>query len=424
MTDRYRTLYYSPVPGQPQGIRLRLTTLHTEKRKREGLMTVSDFTAMTGNSSAMNKYHHSAEGTKSLDELKEECSEVFMSDGSLTPDEIFASVEQVSLSDEDMEDLHDWLEDEEIRAEIEEEPEMTSLSGRQTAEPVPEPFTHRSSNAVLAADGIRAYLEKIGRYPLLSQEEETEIARRISEGDEEAYMLLFCHNLRLVVSNARNYTNRGLPLLDLIQEGNLGLWKAVGKFDYTKGFRFSTYATWWVRQAITRAIADTSNTIRIPVHMYEKITKLKKTVSILKQELGRDPTDKEIVDRMGKNVTIEDLAEMRRYMLSTVSLEAPVNDEDKTPFGYFIEDTTAESPEAYAEKTHIRDAINMALSELDDREEMMVRMRFGLYDGRNWTLEEVGRNFNVTRERVRQIETKALKRLRMMPQLRALVTSY
>jgi len=178
-------------------------------------MTVSDFTAMTGNSSAMNKYHHSAEGTKSLDELKEECSEVFMSDGSLTPDEIFASVEQVSLSDEDMEDLHDWLEDEEIRAEIEEEPEMTSLSGRQTAEPVPEPFTHRSSNAVLAADGIRAYLEKIGRYPLLSQEEETEIARRISEGDEEAYMLLFCHNLRLVVSNARNYTNRGLPLLDL-----------------------------------------------------------------------------------------------------------------------------------------------------------------------------------------------------------------
>jgi RNA polymerase primary sigma factor len=335
---------------------------------------------------------------------------------------LIASVEQLSLSDEDVEDLQEWLEDENIRAEMEEEPETSMLSSRQITEPEPESGTYRSSNAARTADSIKAYLETIGRYPLLTQEQEAEIARRISEGDKEAYMILFEHNLRLVVANAKKYTGRGLPLMDLIQEGNLGLWKAVSKFDYTKGFRFSTYATWWVRQAITRAIADTSNTIRIPVHMFEKITRMKRIAGVLKQELGREPTDDEIIGRMG-NVTAEDLAEMRRYMQSTVSLEAPVNDEDKTPFGYFIEDTTAESPEAYAEKSHIKDAINMALCELDTREATMVRMRFGLYDGRNWTLEEVGRKFNVTRERVRQIESKALRRLRMMPQLRALVNA-
>lgn len=382
-------------------------------------MTVSDYTAMNRNSSEMKGYHHNAEGQKSLDELKEEYREVYRSEGSLSQDLIFASVEHLSLSDEEMDDLRSWFDEENITVDAEAE---TITDFEMYEEAMPEQEPHHSSNAVLAADQVRAYLEDTGRWQLLKPEEESEIARRIAEGDDKARELLFCHNLRLAVSIAKKYTGRGLLLMDLIQEGNVGLWKAVDKYDYTKGFRFSTYATWWVRQAITRAIADTSNTIRIPVHMYEKITKMRRIGIQLKQELKRDPTDKEIAERMG-NVTEKDIVEMKGYMLTPVSLEAPVGDEDKTPFGYFIEDTTAESPELCAEKSFLKDAVQKALSDLDDREETMVRMRFGLYDGRSWTLEEVGRHFNVTRERVRQIEAKALRRLKMMPQLRALQNS-
>ena len=258
---------------------------------------------------------------------------------------------------------------------------------------------------------VKMYLKEIGRVDLLTHEQEIELAKRILEGDEQAKKELAAANLRLVVSIAKRYVGRGMLFLDLIQEGNMGLIKAVEKFDYTKGFKFSTYATWWIRQAITRAIADQARTIRIPVHMVETINKLTRIQRQLVQELGREPTAEEIAEKMD-GMTPAKVREIQKISLEPVSLETPIGEEDDSHLGDFIEDEGAMSPDDYASNELLKDELNEVLLELTDREEKVLRLRFGLDDGRTRTLEEVGKEFNVTRERIRQIEAKALRKLK------------
>ena len=260
-------------------------------------------------------------------------------------------------------------------------------------------------------DPVKMYLKEIGRVDLLTHEQEVELAKRILEGDEQAKKELAAANLRLVVSIAKRYVGRGMLFLDLIQEGNMGLIKAVEKFDYTKGFKFSTYATWWIRQAITRAIADQARTIRIPVHMVETINKLTRIQRQLVQELGREPTAEEIAEKMD-GMTPAKVREIQKISLEPVSLETPIGEEDDSHLGDFIEDEGAMSPDDYASNELLKDELNEVLLELTDREEKVLRLRFGLDDGRTRTLEEVGKEFNVTRERIRQIEAKALRKLK------------
>ncbi len=260
-------------------------------------------------------------------------------------------------------------------------------------------------------DPVKMYLKEIGRVDLLTHEQEIELAKRILEGDEQAKKELAAANLRLVVSIAKRYVGRGMLFLDLIQEGNMGLIKAVEKFDYTKGFKFSTYATWWIRQAITRAIADQARTIRIPVHMVETINKLTRIQRQLVQELGREPTAEEIAEKMD-GMTPAKVREIQKISLEPVSLETPIGEEDDSHLGDFIEDEGAMSPVDYASNELLKDELNEVLLELTDREEKVLRLRFGLDDGRTRTLEEVGKEFNVTRERIRQIEAKALRKLK------------
>lgn len=263
-------------------------------------------------------------------------------------------------------------------------------------------------------DPVKMYLKEIGRVDLLTHEQEIELAKEILKGGEEgeeAKKKLAAANLRLVVSIAKRYVGRGMLFLDLIQEGNMGLIKAVEKFDYTKGFKFSTYATWWIRQAITRAIADQARTIRIPVHMVETINKLTRVQRQLIQELGREPTAEEIAAKMD-GMTPEKVREIQKISLEPVSLETPIGEEDDSHLGDFIEDEGAMSPDDYASNELLKDELNEVLLELTDREEKVLRLRFGLDDGRTRTLEEVGKEFNVTRERIRQIEAKALRKLK------------
>ncbi|MDN5293172.1 MAG: polymerase primary sigma factor [Eubacteriales bacterium] len=259
-------------------------------------------------------------------------------------------------------------------------------------------------------DPVRMYLKEIGRIPLLTPEEEIELAKRMEQGDEEAKRRLVEANLRLVVSIAKRYVGRGLLFLDLIQEGNLGLIKAVEKFDYRKGYKFSTYATWWIRQAITRAIADQARTIRIPVHMVETINKLVRVSRQLLQELGREPTPEEIAKEMG--VPEERVREILRIAQEPVSLETPIGEEEDSHLGDFIEDEDAPAPPEAASYTLLREQLEEVLDTLTPREEQVLRLRFGLDDGHSRTLEEVGQRFGVTRERIRQIEAKALRKLR------------
>ena len=259
-------------------------------------------------------------------------------------------------------------------------------------------------------DPVKVYLKDIGRVPLLGSDEETELAKRMIDGDEEAKRRLSESNLRLVVSIAKRYVGRGMQCLDLIQEGNIGLMKAVEKFDYTKGFRFSTYATWWIRQAITRAIADQARTIRLPVHMVETINKLTRTSRLLVQRLGRDPTDAEIAEEM--KISEDRVREIRRIALDPVSLETPVGEEDDSHIGDFIMDEKTLTPQEAAAFAILKEQLISILDTLTPREEMVIRMRYGLDDGHPRTLEEVGKAFGVTRERIRQIEAKALRKLR------------
>ena len=259
-------------------------------------------------------------------------------------------------------------------------------------------------------DPVRMYLKEIGRVPLLKAEQEMDLAQRIELGEEEAKRQLVEANLRLVVSIAKRYVGRGMLFLDLIQEGNLGLMKAVEKFDYRKGFKFSTYATWWIRQAITRAIADQARTIRIPVHMVETINKLSRIQRSLLQTLGREPTPIEVAEEM--DIPVERVIEIMKVAQEPVSLETPIGEEDDSHLGDFITDEDAESPEESASFVLLREHLDGILGTLTDREEKVLRLRFGLNDGRPRTLEEVGQEFGVTRERIRQIEAKALRKLR------------
>ena len=343
-----------------------------------------------------------------------------------------ASLEKLDMNDDDLDSLWDWFrnenidisEDEDIQDEME-----ADLLGNDTDDVDDDDDEHSKadvdirtidqiSRAVMHGntqvqlnDPVKMYLKEIGRVPLLKPEDEPEIAKRIEEGDEEARNILITSNLRLVVSIAKKYVGRGMLFLDLIQEGNMGLVKAVEKFDYTKGFKFSTYATWWIRQAITRAIADQARTIRIPVHMVETINKLTRIQRQLVQELGRDPTAEEIAAKMD-GISAEKVREIQKIALEPVSLETPIGEEDDSHLGDFIEDKDAMSPDQYASNQLLKDEINAVLSGLTEREEKVLRLRFGLYDGRTRTLEEVGKEFNVTRERIRQIEAKALRKLK------------
>ena len=259
-------------------------------------------------------------------------------------------------------------------------------------------------------DPVKMYLKDIGKVPLLSADDEIELAKKMQEGDEEAKKRLSEANLRLVVSIAKRYVGRGMHFLDLIQEGNMGLMKAVEKFDYQKGFKFSTYATWWIRQSITRAIADQARTIRIPVHMVETISKLTRVQRLLLQELGREPTPAEIAEKMG--VTEERVVEIQKIAQDPVSLEAPIGEEDDSHLGDFIEDPKAATPSDSAEFGMLKELLLSVLDTLTPREEKVLRLRYGIDDGKPRTLEEVGKEFNVTRERIRQIEAKALRKLR------------
>ena len=379
---------------------------------------------------------------KNLDELKEDYKEIAKKSGSIAQKDIMASLEHLDMSDDDMDELWDWFNTENIQiVEDDDIEELTAtddddldlldddvddvededvdekdndLDGDDEEKPLSnllDVSSFSSGGNVQLNDPVKMYLKEIGRVPLLKPEDEPEIAKRIEEGDEEARNILISSNLRLVVSIAKKYVGRGMLFLDLIQEGNMGLVKAVEKFDYTKGFKFSTYATWWIRQAITRAIADQARTIRIPVHMVETINKLTRVQRQLVQELGRDPSAEEISQRM-EGISPEKVREIQKIALEPVSLETPIGEEDDSHLGDFIEDKEALSPDQYASNQLLKDEINSVLSGLTEREEKVLRLRFGLYDGRTRTLEEVGREFNVTRERIRQIEAKALRKLK------------
>ncbi|MDD6284409.1 MAG: RNA polymerase sigma factor RpoD [Firmicutes bacterium] len=304
--------------------------------------------------------------------------------------------------------------------DLEEEPPILDVDiDLMAEEPTPEELedveseeldTSLNIDSVALDDPVKLYLKEIGRVPLLSMDEEIELAKKIIDGDEAAKKRLTEANLRLVVSIAKRYVGRGMHFLDLIQEGNVGLIKAVEKFDHTKGFKFSTYATWWIRQAITRAIADQARTIRIPVHMVETINRLKKVQSQLLHENGYEPTEEQIADEM--NMSVERVREIMRVAQETVSMETPIGPEEDSRLMDFIRDEDALAPDDAALKTITNEDIDGVLKTLTPREEAVIRLRFGLEDGRCHTLEQVGAEFNVTRERIRQIEAKALRKLR------------
>ena len=292
--------------------------------------------------------------------------------------------------------------------DFEEEPDLEDLKEVENLKL--DEITDTSFEGISVDDPVRMYLREIGRIPLLTYDEELELAKKILEGDEDAKQKLAESNLRLVVSIAKKYVGRGMLFLDLIQEGNMGLIKAVEKFDYTKGFKFSTYATWWIRQAITRAIADQARTIRIPVHMVETINKLIRTSRHLLQQLGREPTPEEIAAEM--EIPVEKVTEIQKIAQDPVSLETPIGEEDDSHLGDFIQDDDSPAPQDAAAYTLLREQLEEVMKTLTPREAKVLKLRFGLEDGKSRTLEEVGKEFNVTRERIRQIEAKALRKLR------------
>ena len=295
-----------------------------------------------------------------------------------------------------------------LNDDFEEEPDIDDL--KEVEDLKLDEITDTSFEGISVDDPVRMYLREIGKIPLLSYEKELELAKRILDGDEEAKQELAEANLRLVVSIAKKYVGRGMLFLDLIQEGNMGLIKAVEKFDYTKGFKFSTYATWWIRQAITRAIADQARTIRIPVHMVETINKLIRTSRHLLQQLGREPTPEEIAAEM--EIPVEKVIEIQKIAQDPVSLETPIGEEDDSHLGDFIQDDDSPAPQDSAAYTMLREQLEEVMNTLTPREAKVLKLRFGLEDGKSRTLEEVGREFQVTRERIRQIEAKALRKLR------------
>ena len=318
------------------------------------------------------------------------------------------------LSPEQLDQIYDFLENHHVdvlRMDDDEDMEPELFEDGEEEEPIDVDNLDLSiPDGVSLDDPVRMYLKEIGKVPLLSPEEEIELAKRMELGDENARKRLAEANLRLVVSIAKRYVGRGMQFLDLIQEGNLGLIKAVEKYDYSKGFKFSTYATWWIRQAITRAIADQARTIRIPVHMVETINRLIRTSRPLLQELGREPTPEEIAEKM--EMPVERVREIMKISQDPVSLETPIGEEEDSHLGDFIQDDHVQVPVDAATYTLLHEQLMEVLDTLTEREQKVLRLRFGLDDGRPRTLEEVGRQFNVTRERIRQIEAKALRKLR------------
>ncbi len=337
---------------------------------------------------------------KSVVELVEEGKK----NGVLKTDEIFDKLEKVQLPPDKIEEIYAIFEENNIKI-IDNGVEAIDEKELQKAVNI-----ELYSDDLGINDPVKLYLKDIGKVPLLSTEEEIKLAKRMQDGDEIAKQQLAEANLRLVVSIAKRHVGRGLVLLDLIQEGNMGLMKAIEKFDYTKGFKFSTYATWWIRQSITRAIADQARTIRVPVHMVETINRKSRATRVLLQKLGREPTLEEIAEEMG--VPLEKVLEIQRIALDPVSLETPIGEEDDTHLGDFIEDENAVSPTDMVSNSMLKQKLINVLSTLNPREEKVIRLRYGLDDNKPKTLEEVGKEFNVTRERIRQIEAKALRKLR------------
>ena len=326
----------------------------------------------------------------------------------LTYNEINAAFEGIEITPEEIEKLYDVLESEKVEIVEDMDKELEGIEDMEVSKEELEDLS--VPEGISTDDHVKMYLKEIGRVDLLSAEEETELARRMAEGDEEAKKKLAEANLRLVVSIAKRYVGRGMMFLDLIQEGNLGLIRAVDKFDYEKGYKFSTYATWWIRQAITRAIADQARTIRIPVHMVETINKLVRVSRQLVQELGREPTPEELAK--GLNMSVEKVREISKISQEPVSLETPIGEEEDSHLGDFIPDDDAPAPSEAASYVLLKEQLVDVLQTLTPREAKVLKLRFGLIDGRQRTLEEVGKEFNVTRERIRQIEAKALRKLR------------
>lgn len=343
-----------------------------------------------------------------LEQAKEQLVEIGKKRGVLAYEEIADRLSSFVIEPDQMDEFYENLADQgiDVIGESDDDPKMKEIEKE-------EEFDINDLSVPLGIkinDPVRMYLKEIGRVDLLSATEEIELATRIEQGDEEAKKRLAEANLRLVVSIAKRYVGRGMLFLDLIQEGNMGLIKAVEKFDYRKGFKFSTYATWWIRQAITRAIADQARTIRIPVHMVETINKLIRVQRQLLQDLGREPTPEEIGEEM--DLTPDKVREILKIAQEPVSLETPIGEEDDSHLGDFIEDQEAISPSDHAAYELLKEQLEDVLDTLTDREENVLRLRFGLDDGRTRTLEEVGKVFGVTRERIRQIEAKALRKLR------------
>ena len=344
---------------------------------------------------------------KTIDERKEKLLALGKKQGFITYEQLADELKGLDVDSDTLDDLYNALMEAEI--DIVSEDGSDDASGEEITEEVQvEDLT--LSKDVKINDPVRMYLKEIGRINLLTSDEEFEYAKRAEEGDEEAKRMLAESNLRLVVSIAKRYVGRGMLFLDLIQEGNIGLMKAVDKFDPTKGYKFSTYATWWIRQAITRAIADQSRTIRVPVHMVETINKLARVQRQLTQDLNREPTDEEIAKKLG--ISIDKVREVYKISQDPVSLETPIGEEDDSHLGDFIKDERTMGPEEYATIEMLKEELQGVLGTLTDREEKVLRLRFGLDDGQCRTLEEVGQIFGVTRERIRQIEAKALRKLR------------
>ena len=369
---------------------------------------------------------------KTLDAVCSEFLERSQKGEEITQKDLMEEAEKNHLSEEEEDQLFDWVQqqgiffssDEEMLDEEAGTDDASEDDNERGPEEEDEPETDDSPDPYIekgrrktVGDSVKVYLKEIGQIALLSAQQEYEVAKKVAEGDKEAKDLLISSNLRLVVAMAKEYLNRGLSFQDLIQEGNIGLMRAVEKFDYSKGFRFSTYATWWIRQPMVRAIADQSHDIRLPVHMTEQITRVKKVERQLLQELNREPTAEEIAAKID-GMTAEKIRDIQKISLDTLSLESPAGDEDNSTLSDFIQDTSAVDPVAYANSSVLREQVDMLLKELPEREEKIVRMRFGLDGtGKPKTLEEVGNECRVTRERIRQIESKALRRLHRSMQI-------
>ena len=344
---------------------------------------------------------------KTFDERKNELLELGKKRGYITFEELAQSLQGLEMDSDSLDSLYTTFVEAGINVITEEE---ANSDGSAKPEAVVVLNDEDLTKDVNINDPVRMYLKEIGRISLLSPEEEMELSIRVANGDEEARNILAESNLRLVVSIAKRYVGRGLLFLDLIQEGNIGLMKAVEKFDFGKGYKFSTYATWWIRQAITRALADQARTIRVPVHMVETINKMARIQRQMTLELNREPSDEELAKKMG--ISIEKVREVIKISQDPVSLETPIGEEDDSPLGDFIKDESSLSPEEYATNEILKEEIKSVLATLQPREQQVLELRFGLVDGTSYTLEEVGKRFNVTRERIRQIEAKALRKLR------------